>query len=173
MLTPAVLASLPIVIVCMRVSGVVQRQHKPWTMGPGSGFGSRSGGGGVGPEARFRQPGSLATSDIPRGLPYFPPAGDAGRGINVCGGSPMLSRRSFVRSSLAAAVAASLPAGQAFSAILGPSAKVDRDIDAVTGSGKAVTLTRAMVQELGDSLRGNLLLAGHPAYDEARRVINA
>ncbi len=30
-----------------------------------------------------------------------------------------------------------------------------------------------MVQELGDSLRGNLLLAGHPAYEEARRVINA
>ncbi len=85
----------------------------------------------------------------------------------------MLSRRGFVRSSLAAAVAASLPAGQAFSAILGPSAKVDRDIDAVTGTGKAVTLTRAMVQELGDSLRGNLLLAGHPAYEEARRVINA
>jgi len=85
----------------------------------------------------------------------------------------MLSRRGFVRSSLAAAVAASLPAGQAFSAILGPSAKVDHDIDAVTGTGKAVTLTRAMVQELGDSLRGNLLLAGHPAYEEARRVINA
>jgi FAD/FMN-containing dehydrogenase len=30
-----------------------------------------------------------------------------------------------------------------------------------------------MVQELGDSLRGNLLLPGHPAYEEARRVINA
>ena len=26
---------------------------------------------------------------------------------------------------------------------------------------------------LGDSLRGNLLLPGHPAYEEARRVINA
>ena len=50
---------------------------------------------------------------------------------------------------------------------------MDRDIDAITGDGKSVTLTRAMVQELGDSLRGNLLLAGHPAYEDARRVINA
>jgi hypothetical protein len=85
----------------------------------------------------------------------------------------MLSRRVFVRGSLSAAVAASLPTSRALAAILGSSAKVDRDIDAVTGNGTSVTLTRAMVQELGDSLRGNLLLAGHPAYEEARRVINA
>jgi FAD/FMN-containing dehydrogenase len=51
--------------------------------------------------------------------------------------------------------------------------KVDRDLDAITGDGKSVTLARAAVQELGDSLRGNLLLAGHPTYEEARRVINA
>src|SRR5262249_11822109 len=86
---------------------------------------------------------------------------------------PMLSRRGFVRGSLAAALAATLPASRGFGAILGPSVKVDRDIDAITGAGKPVTLTRAMVQELGDSLRGNLLLSGHPAYEEARRVINA
>ena len=30
-----------------------------------------------------------------------------------------------------------------------------------------------MVPELGDSLRGNLLLPGHEAYEEARRVLNA
>jgi FAD/FMN-containing dehydrogenase len=85
----------------------------------------------------------------------------------------MLSRRGFVRGSLAAAVAASLPAGRALSAVLSPSMKVDRDLDAITGDGKSVTLARAAVQELGDSLRGNLLLSGHPAYEEARRVINA
>jgi FAD/FMN-containing dehydrogenase len=85
----------------------------------------------------------------------------------------MLSRRRFVRGSLAAAVAASLPAGRALSAVLSPSMKVDRDLDAITGDGKSVTLARAAVQELGDSLRGNLLLAGHPTYEEARRVINA
>ena len=50
---------------------------------------------------------------------------------------------------------------------------VDADIDAVTGDGASVTLKRAAVQELGESLRGNLLLPGHPAYDDARRVLNA
>ena len=85
----------------------------------------------------------------------------------------MLSRRNFVRGSLAAAVASSLPLRGSFGAILGPTPKVDRDFDAITGAGKPVTLTRAMVQELGDSLRGNLLLPGHPAYEDARRVINA
>src|SRR5690606_35807878 len=82
-------------------------------------------------------------------------------------------RRRFVRGSLAAAVAASLPASQAMSAVLSPSMKVDSDLDAVSGNGASITLARAAVQELGDSLRGNLLLAGHPAYEEARRVINA
>ena len=85
----------------------------------------------------------------------------------------MLSRRRFVRGSLAAAVAATLPAGGAWSAILSPSMKVDRDLDAVRGDGSRVTLARAAVQELGDSLRGNLLLPGHAVYEEARRVINA
>ncbi len=45
--------------------------------------------------------------------------------------------------------------------------------DAVTGDGKSLTLKRAEVQELGKSLRGNLILPGHPAYDPARRVWNA
>ncbi len=85
----------------------------------------------------------------------------------------MLSRRQFFRHTLSAAVAASLPGTHAWSAILSPSAAVDRDIDAVTGDGRSVTLARAAVQELGDGLRGNLVLPGHSVYDEARRVINA
>jgi FAD/FMN-containing dehydrogenase len=74
---------------------------------------------------------------------------------------------------LAAAIGASLPARGALGAILSPTKSVDTDIDAVTGDGKSVTLKRADVQELGESLRGNLLLPGHPAYDDARRVLNA
>jgi hypothetical protein len=85
----------------------------------------------------------------------------------------MLSRRRFVRGSLAAAVAAAVPASSAWPAILSPSMKVDRDLDAVRGDGSRVTLARAAVQELGDSLRGNLVLPGHAVYEEARRVINA
>jgi FAD binding domain/Berberine and berberine like len=85
----------------------------------------------------------------------------------------MSSRRQFLRSSVAAAIAASVPSTSAFAAILSPSRKVDHDLDAVTGDGSGVTLARAAVQELGDSLRGNLLLPGHAAYEDARRVINA
>jgi FAD/FMN-containing dehydrogenase len=84
-----------------------------------------------------------------------------------------MDRRRFVQRSLAAAVGASLPLGHAFGAILSPSMAVDTDIEAVTGDGAAVTLKRAAVQELGESLRGNLLLPGHGAYDDARRVLNA
>jgi len=84
-----------------------------------------------------------------------------------------MNRRRFLRNSLASAVAASLPAKEGLAALLGPTAKVSSDIDAVTGDGAQVTLKRAAVQELADSLRGNLLLPGHDAYDQARRVINA
>jgi hypothetical protein len=83
-----------------------------------------------------------------------------------------LSRRHFLGTSVLAA-AATLPAARAWPAILGSTTSVDRDLDAVTGDGKSFTLKRAEVQELGESLRGNLLLPGHPSYDSARRVWNA
>lgn len=86
--------------------------------------------------------------------------------------SPMaLSRRKFLGTAMLAA--ASVPVTRAWPAILGSSATIDRDLDAVTGDGKSITLKRAEVQELGASLRGNLLVPGHPAYDSARRVLNA
>jgi FAD/FMN-containing dehydrogenase len=84
----------------------------------------------------------------------------------------MLNRRRFLNTTLLAA-AATLPASRAWSVVLGPSTPVDRDLDALTGDGKQVTLKRAAVQELGDSIRGNLILPGHPAYDRARWVWNA
>ena len=83
-----------------------------------------------------------------------------------------MNRRRFVQSSLAAAVAASLPTSQGLAAILSGSMGVDADINAVTGDGAEVTLQRAAVKELGDSLRGNLVLPGHEVYEEARRVLN-
>jgi len=84
-----------------------------------------------------------------------------------------MNRRGFVRNSLAAAVGASLPLKGALGAILSASKAVDADINAVTGDGASVTLKRAAVQELGESLRGNLILPGHAVYDDARRVLNA
>jgi FAD/FMN-containing dehydrogenase len=83
-----------------------------------------------------------------------------------------MHRRSFMARSLAVAIGAQLPFGSAFSAVLAASGKVDSDLDAVTGDGKGITLEKAALQELGESLRGNLILRGHPAYEEARRVRN-
>ena len=84
----------------------------------------------------------------------------------------MLTRRSFlVRTSMVGLAAA--PIGRAWPALLSPSMSVDRDIEAVTGDGQPVTLSRASVQDLADSLRGNLLLPGVPAYEQARRVLNS
>jgi FAD/FMN-containing dehydrogenase len=80
-----------------------------------------------------------------------------------------MDRRDFFRSSLAAAVAASLP----FSRVLAAAQPVAADIQAVTGAGGSTVLDKASVQALKDSLRGALLLPGEPGYDTARRVLNA
>jgi hypothetical protein len=84
-----------------------------------------------------------------------------------------LNRRRFLSTSVLAAAAAALPVSRAWPVILSPSLSVDRDLDAVTADGKSITLKRAEVQELGQNLRGNLLLPGHAGYDPARRVWNA
>ena len=83
-----------------------------------------------------------------------------------------MNRRRFVQSTLAAAVAASF-ANRSFAAAMQALTEVRADINAVTGDGAEVTLKQAAVQELSDSLRGRLLLPGHEAYDDARRVLNA
>ena len=83
-----------------------------------------------------------------------------------------MNRRHFCQGSLAAAVAASLSSGQAFASVLQALTQVTSSINAVTGEGGDVVLEQAAVQELSDSLRGNLLLTGSEAYDQARRVLN-
>lgn len=85
-----------------------------------------------------------------------------------------MDRRGFLRSSLSAAVAASFPGAQAFAApLLYAPASIPADIGAVTSDGAEVTLPRAAVQELSDSLRGRLLLPGNAGYDDARWLLNA
>jgi FAD/FMN-containing dehydrogenase len=83
-----------------------------------------------------------------------------------------LNRRRVIQGALFAAGAA-LPAARSWSALLADVGRVDRDLDAVTADGKGATLSRTAVQDLADSLRGNLILPGHRAYDPARRVWNA
>jgi FAD/FMN-containing dehydrogenase len=80
-----------------------------------------------------------------------------------------MDRRNFLKSSMAAALGASLANSRALAALT----PVSADIEAVTGNGAKVVLARSDVQVLRDSLRGALLLPGQPGYDEARHVLNA
>lgn len=50
--------------------------------------------------------------------------------------------------------------------------QITSDVNAVTGGGADVVLEKAALQELSDSLRGNLLMTGSEAYEKARRVLN-
>lgn len=84
-----------------------------------------------------------------------------------------MKRRRFITGAMATAIAAQLPISRAYADVLGRAGKVDTDIVAVTGAGKEITVERAVVQELADGLRGNLLLPGHPAYEQARRLRNS
>ncbi|MBM4187602.1 MAG: FAD-binding oxidoreductase [Gemmatimonadetes bacterium] len=83
-------------------------------------------------------------------------------------------RRAFVRSSLLAAVAPSLPVRP--SSATAP--KVHRiaagvqDLTAVTGDGRTVTIPGRAIADLRSSLRGGVLLAGDDGYDQARRILN-
>jgi FAD/FMN-containing dehydrogenase len=84
-----------------------------------------------------------------------------------------MNRRQFFRNSIATAVAASLSSSVTYASWLQSLTEVSSAVNAVTGSGTQTTLEQAAVQELGDSLRGRLLLAGSEGYDQARRVMNA
>ncbi|MCI0517629.1 MAG: hypothetical protein L0Y45_07335, partial [Woeseiaceae bacterium] len=71
-----------------------------------------------------------------------------------------MNRRQFFRSSIAAAVASSFSSA-AYASWLQSLTDVSAAVSAVTGNGDQTTLEKAAVQELGDSLRGRLLLAGN------------
>ncbi len=84
-----------------------------------------------------------------------------------------MKRRLFLQSSVAAAVAASLPTSQALAAAMATMSEISGDVAAVTGDGAEVVLEQAALKELSDALRGRLLLPGFEGYDKARRVLNA
>jgi len=75
-----------------------------------------------------------------------------------------MDRRLFLQSAVAAGVAAAIP--------MRALAEVQGAVAAVTGAGGEISLEQAAVQELSDSLTGNLLMPGNAGYDVARRVLN-
>ena len=79
-----------------------------------------------------------------------------------------MRRRAFCVSAAAALGATALPFGRAFSAV----SAVTRDVEAVTGDGKRIALSRADVEDFRAALRGQLLLPGAVGYDDARKIYN-
>ncbi len=80
-----------------------------------------------------------------------------------------MKRRAFCASAVATLGVAALPYGRAYTAVT----SVIADVQAVTGDGKPVTLSRSDVDDLRASLRGQLLLPDTAGYDDARKIWNA
>jgi FAD/FMN-containing dehydrogenase len=83
-----------------------------------------------------------------------------------------MDRRRFIRNSLSAAVAVSMPLAPLWASLRHTPTAVTADVDALTGNGNQVTLQKAAVQELSDALKGKLLLPDSEGYDEARLLLN-
>ena len=85
-----------------------------------------------------------------------------------------MRRRTFIRSTFAAAAAVSLPTRSLRGAVFQPARRqqLPPDVDAVTGDGRPVTLKGSAIRELAGRLRGRILLAGDGGYDDARRILN-
>ncbi len=83
-----------------------------------------------------------------------------------------MKRRTFVRSSIAAAIATTIPAKRLLGARYNPFQQVPPDIDAITGGGSEITLKGADVADLAARMKGQLLLGGDDGYDDARRILN-
>jgi len=81
-----------------------------------------------------------------------------------------MDRRLFLRSAIAAGVAAG--ATPSLAAQFAALTEISANVNAVTGDRAPVEIERAAIQELADSLRGNVLLPGNPAYEQARKVMN-
>ena len=84
-----------------------------------------------------------------------------------------MKRREFCRNTMGAGLAAVYP----FLAACGREAPVtatqaDTGIAAVALDGSAIELEKAAIRELGEACTGEILLAGHPGYDSARKVWN-
>jgi FAD/FMN-containing dehydrogenase len=82
-----------------------------------------------------------------------------------------MKRRTFVRSTAAAAAGLAMPRSYAHAAVR-PWRSAQPDVDAVTGDGASVRLSARALGELQASLRGRMLLDGDAGYDDARRILN-
>lgn len=80
-----------------------------------------------------------------------------------------MNRRLFCGATLGLAATYPFLAGNR---VLAARAIADTNIPAVSLHGAALELEKAAVNELAESLSGEVLLSGHPAYNEVRRIWN-
>jgi hypothetical protein len=81
-----------------------------------------------------------------------------------------MKRRAFLRSTAAATMAAAVPSTWRWPRY--SRVHQGHDVPAITGDGKAITLSGSDIAELDRQMRGHVLLAETAGYDEARRVLN-
>jgi hypothetical protein len=83
-----------------------------------------------------------------------------------------MDRRQFCRTTLAASVAAAIPALYGCEKKTPVATEADTSIRGISLGGTELELEKAAVRELGESLGGPVILSGHPQYDSARALWN-
>ena len=83
-----------------------------------------------------------------------------------------MDRRKFVKTTLAAGFAASVPTIYGCGEKAKVATEADTSIRAVSLDGTEIDLVKAQIIELGESLSGPVLLSGDPGYDGARKIWN-
>jgi FAD/FMN-containing dehydrogenase len=84
-----------------------------------------------------------------------------------------MNRRRFVKSAVAASVAASFPILSSCGRSEPPVATAaNTSIRGISLDGAEIELEKAAIKELGDAMTGPVMLSGHPDYDGARTVWN-
>lgn len=83
-----------------------------------------------------------------------------------------MDRRKFVKTTLAASVAASLPVLTACGEKARVATEAEASIRAVSLDGAEIALTKAMVRELGEAMSGPVFLSDHPEYEGSRKIWN-
>ncbi|HEX6259412.1 MAG TPA: FAD-binding oxidoreductase [Woeseiaceae bacterium] len=83
-----------------------------------------------------------------------------------------MNRRQFCRTTLATSLAAAYPFLTGCERSATVAATADTSIAGISLDGAEIELEKAAINELADSLSGSVLLSGHPAYDDVRKIWN-
>ena len=83
-----------------------------------------------------------------------------------------MDRRKFVKTTLAASVAATFPVLTACGEKAKVATEADTGIRGISLDGDEIELERAAIKELGEAMNGPVMLSGHPDYDGARTIWN-